>query len=142
MPTNRIAIRNLRTETGWNQPRFQAGLAVALAITLATGTVVLAGCGKSKSAAAATPAQELKQAENDHMPVSSAPAAVAPLATPDGQVDMAELNRTMIRWLVGHRRPPASFEEFAATAGVPIPPPPEGKKYIIAKNMHVLLVDK
>jgi hypothetical protein len=142
MPTYRIAIRNMKTETGWNQPRFQTGLAVALTITLTTGALVLAGCSKSKSAAAEPAAQELKQAENDHMPVPSGPAAVGPLATPDGQVDMAELNRTMIRWLVGHRRPPASFEEFAATAGVPIPPPPEGQKYIIAKNMHILLVNK
>jgi hypothetical protein len=143
MPPYRIAIRTMKIKTGWKQPLFQFSLALALV----AGALVLAGCSKAKKVAAEPPAptaQELKQAENDHMPVPSpnTPVAVAPLAAPSGQVDMGELNRTLIRWIVGHRRPPANFQEFAATAGVPIPPPPAGQKYIIAKNMHVQLVSQ
>jgi hypothetical protein len=37
---------------------------------------------------------------------------------------------------------PANFDEFAATAGVPIPPPPAGKKYFLAKDMHIQLVNQ
>ncbi len=109
------------------------------------GAVVFAGCGKAKPSNASAPsAEELKQAEIEHRPVpsSNAPVALAPLATPHRQPDKGELNRTMIRWIVGRRRPPANFEEFAATPGVTIPPPPAGKKYIIAPNMHVQLVNK
>jgi hypothetical protein len=143
MPTYLMVIQYLKNKTGWNPPRFQSGLAVALAV----GTLVWAGCSKGKKTAAEPPpptAQELQQAEIEHKPVPSPTTAVAiaPLATPTGQPDLAEMNRTMIRWIVGHRRPPANFEEFAATAGVAIPPPPAGQKYIIAKNMHVQLVSK
>lgn len=143
MPTYCIAIRHLKNKTGWNPPRFQACLAVALA----AGTLVWAGCSKAKTTAAEPPpptAQELQQAETEHKPMPSptTPVAIAPLATPTGQVDLGELNRTMIRWIVGHRRPPANFEEFATTCGVPIPPPPAGQKYIIAKNMHIQLVSQ
>lgn len=60
----------------------------------------------------------------------------------NGQPDLDALDRAMVRWLVGHRRTPANFEEFAATAGVAIPPPPAGKKYMIRKDMHIALVDR
>jgi hypothetical protein len=145
LPQYSIAISNMKNKTGWKQPIFQSSLSVCLA--LVAGALVLAGCSKAKKTAAEAPApsaQELKQAENDHMPAPSptAPVALAPLATPTGQPDMGELNRTLIRWIVGHRRPPANFAEFAATAGVAIPPPPAGQKYIIAKNMHIQLVSQ
>ena len=64
------------------------------------------------------------------------------LILPNGEVDMPELQRSVIRWILAHRRRPANFEEFAATAGVQIPPPPAGKKYFLAKDMHVRLVDR
>jgi hypothetical protein len=143
MPSN--AICNMKNKTGWNQPWFPSSLAFSVA--LAVGIVALTGCRKAKDSAAQPPpptAQEIKQAESEHMPVPSpnVPVAIAPLANSAGQPDLGELNRTMIRWIVGHRRPPANFEEFAATCGVPIPPPPAGQKYIIAKNMHVQLVSQ
>jgi hypothetical protein len=56
--------------------------------------------------------------------------------------DLVELRRALARWLVRNRRPPANFEDFAATAGVVIPPPPAGKKYVITKRMEILLVDR
>jgi hypothetical protein len=76
-------------------------------------------------------------------PASQPAAAVAtrpPLTTANGSPDLGELNRTMIRWIVRNRRAPANFAEFAATAGVAIPPPPAGQKYAIGSDKHVLLV--
>jgi len=143
MPTYLIVTRYLKHKNGWDALRLQSVMAIALAL----GALVGAGCSKAKKTAAEPPpptAQEIQQAEIEHKPVPSptTAAAIAPLATPNGQPDLAEMNRTMIRWIVGHRRPPANFEEFAATAGTPIPPPPPGQKYIIAKNMHVQLVNQ
>jgi hypothetical protein len=40
---------------------------------------------------------------------------------------------------VGHRRLPASFEEFVTTANLNVPPPPPGKKYAIQKSTVVLV---
>jgi hypothetical protein len=41
-----------------------------------------------------------------------------------------------------HGHTPKNFEEFAASANVPIPPPPPGKKYVIDSLMHVSLTDR
>ena len=118
------------------------GLPLALVATLFS-----VGCKKAKAptaeAPAPTPAQA-KQAETDHMPVylPTPVAAPAVAAAPDAAPDLAELNRSMIRWLMKNHRKPKSFEDFAATAGVAIPPPPAGKKYIIAPNMHIQLVNR
>lgn len=65
-----------------------------------------------------------------------------PLVKPNGEPDLHQLDQVMLGWLVSNRRRPSSFAEFAATAGVTIPPPPAGKKYSINKNMHVILVDR
>lgn len=109
--------------------------------------LVFAGCGKHKSSAVGpeTPSPEsAKQAATDHMPVyspttSAAPATVAP---PNGEPDMAELNRSLLRWVLKNRRRPNNFEDFAATAGVAIPPPPAGKKYVLGSNMKIQLVSR
>jgi hypothetical protein len=55
---------------------------------------------------------------------------------------LANINRTLIRWIIRNKRRPANFEDFAATSGTPIPPAPAGKKYVIAANMHVQLVNQ
>jgi hypothetical protein len=64
------------------------------------------------------------------------------MAQPDGQSDLKALNRCMVRWLIANKRRPKDFADFAATAGVPIPPPPAGKKYVIGKDMHIVLVSR
>jgi hypothetical protein len=123
-----------------------------LILALVGGALIFSGCSKAKSPVSATPAppadsvQPAQPAsapvENSPSPPSPAQRAVAaiPTVTPDGQPDLGALNRSLIRWVVGNRRPPANFADFAATAGVPIPPPPAGKKYFITKNMHIQLV--
>ena len=125
---------------------------------LAMGVLVFAGCSKAKAPVAEAPAAAPTQ--QNTTPSSDAPAATqnptpiiehsaaAPqqvvsrpaIPVKNGEPDLDELNRALIRWVVGNRRPPANFADFAATAGVTIPPAPPGKKYVIAKNMHVQLV--
>ncbi len=104
------------------------------------------GCHKASS-----PVSNVSAAESNavavaqtHEPIySPTPAAMAPAATPNGEPDLAELNRSLLRWVMANRRKPASFEDFAATANVTIPPPPAGKKYAINKStMHIVLVNQ
>lgn len=133
------------------QFRFKA---IALIVALAGCGLVFSGCGK-KTPTAQTPAAVNETpapaaAETPAPPMAADtvstdhPEAVVlsrqPLTTANGSPDLGEINRTMIRWIVRNRRAPSSFGEFAATAGVTIPPPPAGQKYIIGGDKHVLLV--
>jgi hypothetical protein len=115
------------------------------AIAILAGLICFTGCSKSKPPVTqAVAVQDTNQVVEDHAPVYQPPAAVAPTAAAapaSGAPDLRELDRDLIRWMVGNRRPPKNFADFAATAGVQIPPPPAGKKYIIDKTMHIQLVD-
>jgi len=42
---------------------------------------------------------------------------------------------------MANRRVPKNFQDFASTAGVTIPPPPPGKKYMLSNDMHIILAD-
>ena len=113
------------------------------ALVLLVATLVLAGCGKAKSppASPAAPAADAPAATPAPTATATAPAKSQPvIAAPNGEPDLPSLNRALMRWLMGNKRPPANFADFAATAGVTIPPPPAGKKYVIGKNMHIELV--
>jgi hypothetical protein len=93
--------------------------------------LIFTGCGQAGTANVATPAP--------------APGNVESAATnqvPAGEPDVAELNRDLLRWVLKNKRTPTSFEDFAATSGVSIPPAPPGKKYILAKDMHIKLVQQ
>ncbi len=127
-----------RTSTaGFFAPRragltFGGGLVLALMLA---GVLATAGCKKKVQAAAPPPPDATAQTAAGNTTSPQAP------GQPDGQPDLAALDRSLIRWIVTNHRRPASFEQFAATAKVAIPPPPAGKKYIIQKNMHIALVD-
>ena len=56
--------------------------------------------------------------------------------------DLRPLNHALLIWIVHNRRHPAGFEEFAANAGIQIPPPPPGKKYIIDSRGLISLVNR
>ncbi len=110
-------------------------------------SLCLTGCGHRQTAdkASTSPPPGTNQSAataGTPLPASTQAAILPSLAQPNGEPDMGELNRTLLRWVLANRRRPASFEDFAATAGVPIPPPPAGKKYIIGKDMHVILVSR
>ena len=91
--------------------------------------VLLGAVGCSKKAPTATAPPEPTQPPT-------------PAVQTEAQPDLPELNRSLLRWMMGHRHRPKDFEEFAATAGVTIPPPPAGKKYRIGKDLHIVLVDR
>jgi hypothetical protein len=117
-------------------------LGSALALVVALGVW---GCGKK--AAPGTP-QPAPAAASD-APAAQPPAQIQPAqptvqstAQPDGQANLAEVNRILIRWMVRNKRRPASFEDFAATAGAPIPPPPAGMKYVIGPKVKIELVNQ
>ena len=63
-------------------------------------------------------------------------------APPAPATDVPSLQREVVKWIVRNRRTPKNFEEFAATAGIQIPPPPAGKKYSLTPQMHVQLIDQ
>ena len=135
----------MNTISGPKKTWFHARAAVGL--MLLASLLIFTGCGKSKKSAAEAPApspESVRQAAADHMPVPSPapPAQPAVIAAPNGEPDLVELDRSLLRWVLSNRRRPASFEDFAATAGVVIPPAPAGKKYVIAKDMHIQLVKK
>ena len=121
----------------------QAFTGILLALAL-TGVLFCTGCGKKKpTAAGPTPAEVAATSAVTHEPVFAPKSvAIAPVVTPSGEPDMGELNRCLLRWVLGHRKKPDTFEEFAASANVPIPPAPAGKKYVIDKSMHIVLAKK
>jgi hypothetical protein len=114
---------------------FVAGWSIVLFVT---------GCHKNENSSAAPPVQGTNAASADYRPdysrMTTDSQSVAVQA--NGEPDLSELDRHLRRWLVQNRRRPANFEEFAATAGIAIPPPPAGKKYVITKRMHVQLVNQ
>lgn len=108
----------------------------------------LTGCRKAGSPTSnnvsAAESNAVSAAAQTHEPVyAPTPANAAPLVTPGGEPDLGELNRSLLRWMMANRRKPASFEDFAATANMTIPPPPAGKKYTLnPSTMHIVLSDK
>jgi hypothetical protein len=133
--------------SGHHQPERRAVFCGAASLgcgLLLTGVLFLTGCHKSSSTAATPTAAETNQvsAVTQTQEPASPPSTVVktPVVTPSGDPDLHELNRSLLRWVVGNRRPPANFEDFAATANITIPPAPAGKKYVIDKTMHIILV--
>ena len=107
-------------------------------------------CGCSKKEEQVNPAVvESNQAKTEPVgpttPKSDSPpqaGQLPPVVQPNGEPDLAEMNRYLLRWVMRNQRRPNNFEDFAATAGVAIPPPPAGKKYVIGRDMHIQLVNK
>jgi len=55
---------------------------------------------------------------------------------------LAQLTRNLRRWIAANKQVPKSFEDFAAKAGLNVPPPPVGMMYALSKEMRVILVDQ
>ncbi len=108
-------------------PTFRSlGVVSVLAAVLAAGA-----CGKNSATQNSPPASAS----------ASQPTNAAQMPA-GGAADVGEIQRSVIRWIVLHHARPANFEQFAASADVKIPPPPPGKKYVLASDMHVKLVDQ
>jgi hypothetical protein len=132
----------------WFNNLLLLGRKFVAAITLTLAVFIFStGCSKSKpDVNQMTAALDTNQIANDHMPVYEPPSPANPVmvapVTPTGGPDLSELNRGLKRWILGNRRRPKNFEDFAATAGIAIPPPPAGKQYIIGSDMHIQLVNR
>lgn len=129
------------------QPSGGGLLHVALLLGVA---MFFVGCGKKSETPPVTTLPTESQTNQAAVP-PAAPGAVAVspstpatnvAAAPNAGPDLGALNQALRGWLMRNRRVPASFEEFASTAGVTIPPPPAGKKYAITKRMEVVLVNR
>jgi hypothetical protein len=59
---------------------------------------------------------------------------------PQVAANLADLSHQLRRALP-HYRLTGSFDEFATTAHITVPPPPAGQKYAINKQWKVILVD-
>ena len=132
------------------KPRFHCGSAWGAirrltCLGLVFGAAALmAGCGKKSEAGGAQSPAEASKSPSLVGTVPDSTTQANPQQPPvqANQPDLPELNRAMRRWLMANHRVPANFDEFAATAGVPIPPPPAGKKYVLRKDMHIELVNQ
>ena len=113
-----------------------ASVRTAIVILLALGAI---GCG-SKAVSTAAPQSAPITASADGSPAQNQ--SQTSTLVKNGEPDLTEINRAMVRWLVRNKRRPANFADFAATADTTIPPAPAGKKYVLAPNMHVQLVNQ
>jgi hypothetical protein len=117
------------------------------------------GCHKAEDATAVPPPAQAPMAAapdtnqetqgsvvNPQAQQASAPAQVdssgRPFARPNGDPDLHVLDGALLDWRFSHQRKPSSFAEFAASAGIAIPPPPAGKTYSLAANGHIILIDR
>jgi len=116
-----------------------AGLVCAAAL-------LAAGCGRQ--AQSPTPSAPAPQDTSASQPAPATPTTVAnsepaPVATATNAApDLRPLNQALLGWIVRNQRHPANFEDFAATAGIQIPQPPSGKKYIINGRGLISLVNR
>jgi len=121
-------------------------------VIMLASTLFVSGCSRKSSDTANSQANaqttQAIETANSAAPAQPGPAAVQPgpaaasIILADGQPDMAELNRVARLWILRNQRRPTSWENFAAHAGVQIPPPPPGKKFVLNKDMRVTLVDR
>jgi hypothetical protein len=74
--------------------------------------------------------------------VANRPPQPQVLPVPEGASSDAvlqQMNRELMRWIVAHRRAPKSFEEFVSSAQLTVPPPPAGKRYVLGRDMKIVL---
>ena len=128
-------ILDFRRSAGWRFNLLAAS--VALALPLLCGSCSKKNDTVARSAPAPTPASES---------TTAAPPTVAstfvPATATNAMPDLRPLNHALLIWIVHNRRHPSSFEEFAANAGIQIPPPPPDKKYIIDSRGLISLVNR
>jgi hypothetical protein len=112
-------------------------------VLILTAALFSSGCSKGRSTVQAPvpqPALDTNQTSVAMPQVAEyAPAVVA--VSPDGGADLKQLNHAYIHWIVQNRRSPKSFEEFVASSGIQVPPPPSGKKYVIDKYGFINLAN-
>ena len=125
----------------------QNGFFMKRSITLLLSVTALAvgsvGCNREASEPAVETANPEMVAPSNVMAGTAThgqPGAVLDVP-PGADTDavLAELSREIRKWILRHRRTPNSFEEFMSTTPMQIPPPPAGMKYVLTREMKVVL---
>jgi hypothetical protein len=116
---------------------------VCAATLFATGCRKQNQSAESPSAVPAPPSQTDASQATATTPAPAVNPTTPPAATATNALpDLRPLNQALMGWIVRNQRHPANFEDFAATAGIQIPPPPPGKKYIINGRGLISLVNQ
>lgn len=118
------------------------GFTVMYAIAL-----IASGCSRNSGETSKTgdPTNQLVQNLNPasvQPPEAQLDPGTETAAQAEGQVNLTELNHAAKFWMFRNRRRPTSWDDFAAHAGMAIPPAPPGKKYVLSRDMRVSLVDR
>jgi hypothetical protein len=130
----------------WHQLTHQKGLYLALILGVA---MFATGCGKKESAAPSATTAVPQQTATQETAAAAAPshggyippAPAATAAANAGLPVLQQLNRSVIQYRMQNHRNPTSVEEVAAFAGVQVPSPPAGKKYVFNGRGLIVLVD-
>ena len=130
----------------WHQLTHQKGLYLALILGVA---MFATGCGKKESAAPSATTAAAQQTATQETAAAAAPSRTgyipptpaATAAANTGLPVLQQLNRSVIQFRMQNHRNPTSVEEVAAFAGVQVPPPPAGKKYVFNGRGLIVLVD-
>ncbi|HLX96135.1 MAG TPA: hypothetical protein VKU37_10370 [Verrucomicrobiae bacterium] len=134
---------------GWFAGR-RPGRQFVLLIAFVGVTAMLAvGCHKQSQVAAPEtppPAQPTNASQpepaNQATVVNSQPPPALDANTTNALPDLRPLNRALWGWVAQNGHRPANFEDFAATAGIEIPPLPPGKKYILNDRGLISIVNR
>jgi len=127
-------------------PAAVLSLRLLVCFTLAAGSLILSGCSKAPKPMAADPAVPAVAAGQP--PAAVVPVPVhEPVPVPVGgnqpsPQTIHEMEKVLVGYMISQHHRPQSFEEFVAATKIQVPPPPPGKKYVIAQNMHIILVSK
>jgi len=140
-----MSIKNYSTKTNLARGIF-AFTGLSLVIVMVTASFVLTGCGNKKTAPSPVATQPAPNTPTPEPAIQSeAPAPVA-VSAGDTNVntapDFTKINIGIRGWRMEHGRMPTNFDEFAATCGFYIPPPPPGKKYTFDAKLHASLVNR
>jgi hypothetical protein len=130
----------------WHQLTHQKGLYLALILGVA---MFATGCGKKESAAPSATTAAPQPAATQETAAAAAPSQPAYVPPPPAATTVADkgipvlqqLNRSVIGYRIQNHRNPTSVEEVAAFAGVQVPSPPPGKKYVFNNRGLIVLVD-
>jgi hypothetical protein len=119
------------------------GLRQILCAGLVCATVLLAaGCGKQAQSPTPPPPDTNASQPAPATPATAVNATPAPaVTTTNAGPDLRELNGELVSWIIQNHRRPASVEDFAASSGIHIPPPPPGKKYALNGRGLIILVN-
>ena len=103
---------------------------------------LVAGCGKKPAAAVPPPAtasfDPARDAAPQAMDLPANPQMQVIAAGQDSDAILAQLTAELGRYVRYTHAPPKNFEEFAAKDPITYPPPPAGKKYVIAAGQVTL----